>query len=165
VANRAKGNGCPYCAGKHPVVGETDFRTVHPELMPEWDFEKNGDLRPEDIVAGSHKMVWWRCEKGHSWRTIAYHRHISHNCPYCVGLLAIPGVTDIGSINPDLLLEWDLERNGAILPESLKQYSNKKVWWKCKKGHRWLSTVGARNAGSQCPYCIGKIQMRTRLVK
>jgi hypothetical protein len=165
TANRVKGNGCPYCAGKRPILGETDFRTVHPELMPEWEFERNGNLQPEDIVANSHKKIWWHCKNGHSWQTAAYLRHIGHNCSYCQGLLAAPGETDIGTINPDLLAEWDFERNGALLPETLKQYSNKKVWWKCKNGHHWLSTVGARNSGSQCPYCIGKIQMRTRLVK
>ncbi len=164
TANRVKGNGCPYCARKRPIIGETDFRTIHPELIHEWDFEKNGNLHPEDICASSHKKIWWRCEKGHSWKTKAYNRHLGRDCPYCYGRLAIPGETDFGAMNPILLSEWDSERNGTLLPESIKHYSNKKVWWICKKGHRWSSTVGARNAGSQCPYCVGKIQFRARLV-
>jgi hypothetical protein len=29
---------------------------------------KNGDLTPEDVTPGSHKKVWWVCEKGHEWQ-------------------------------------------------------------------------------------------------
>jgi hypothetical protein len=165
TANRTSGSGCPYCSGKRPFVGETDFGTVHPELIDEWDNEKNGKLRPEHVVAGSHKKVWWRCSKGHSWKTQVQHRHKGNGCPYCSGLLAIVGKNDFATINPALLSEWDYERNDGISPDDVKSYSNKKVWWICKKGHRWLSTIGARHAGSTCPYCLGLVQMRTRLVK
>jgi hypothetical protein len=165
VSNRFRGNGCPYCAGKLPIIGETDFRTVHPELVSEWDFEKNGNIRPEDFTAASHKNIWWRCDEGHGWQTAIYHRHEGHACPYCCGLLAIHGKTNVGAMNPALMREWDFERNEGILSDDIKPYSNKKVWWVCKNGHHWLSTVGARHAGSGCPYCHGKIQMRTRLVR
>ena len=164
TSNRIRGNGCPYCSGKRPIVGETDFGTVHPELVGEWDYEKNNPLHPKHIVAGSHKKIWWHCEHGHSWQTTAYHRHLERNCPYCSGILAIPGETDFGSLLPELADEWDIERNEGIAPEDLKPYSNKRVWWHCKNDHRWLSTVGARFSGADCPYCHGKIQMRTRLV-
>jgi len=165
IVNRVRGNGCPYCAGKRPIVGETDLATVHPELIPEWDFEKNGALLPIHVVTGSHKKAWWICKKGHSWRTSIYDRHFGQGCPYCSGVLAIPGETDVGTLNPSLVLEWDSERNDGIAFENIKQYSNKRVWWVCKRGHHWLSAVGARNAGSGCPHCHGKIPMRTRLVR
>lgn len=165
VANRFRGNGCPYCAGKLPILGETDLQTVHPELILDWDFDKNGNLRPDNFTVGSHKKIWWHCAEGHSWRTDIYNRHKGCGCPYCSGLLAICGETDIGTVNPMLASEWDYERNAGILPDEIKPYSNKKVWWVCQNGHHWLSTVGARHAGSNCPYCQGKIQMRTRLVK
>ena len=164
TSNRIRGNGCSYCSGKRPIVGETDFGTVHPELIDEWDFEKNAPLHPEHVTAGSHKKAWWHCKNGHSWETVIYHRHIERGCPYCSGLLAIPGETDFGSILPELANEWDTERNDGIAPEDFKPYSNKRVWWHCENGHHWLSTVGARFAGAGCPYCRGKIQMRTRLV-
>lgn len=35
--------------------------------------------------------------------------------------------------------------------------SGKKVSWKCRKGHRYESTIGSRTGqGSGCPFCIGK---------
>ena len=163
--NEGNGNGCPYCAGKRPIVGETDFRTAHPELISEWDFEKNGKHRPEDFTVGSHKKIWWKCERGHSWKLAVFDRVKSTECPYCSGRLAIPGETDFGSILPELADEWDIQANGEIVPEDFKPYSNKRVWWCCKNGHKWLSAVGARFSGSTCPYCHGKVQMRTRLVK
>jgi hypothetical protein len=165
VSNRTRGTGCPYCAGKRPSNGETDFRTVHPELISEWDIEKNQGIHPEDFTACSHKRVWWLCEQGHSWQSPLYRRHAGKGCPYCSGLSAIRGETDLNSVLPCLSLEWDYERNGELAPDDFLPFSNKRVWWLCKNGHHWLSSIGARFSGSGCPYCHGKTPMRTRLVR
>lgn len=29
-----------------------------PDLAKEWNYEKNGNLRPEDVTVNSHKKVW-----------------------------------------------------------------------------------------------------------
>ena len=34
-----------------------------PVLLAQWDRERNGDLTPDDVTHGSHRRVWWRCEK------------------------------------------------------------------------------------------------------
>ena len=35
--------------------------------------------------------------------------------------------------------------------------SNKKVWWKCKLGHEWETTICLRTLQkTRCPYCTGK---------
>ena len=41
----------------------------NPELLKEWDYEKNNELglTPETISYGSAKKVWWICPKGHSY--------------------------------------------------------------------------------------------------
>ena len=31
-----------------------------PDLAKEWNYEKNGDLKPEDVSCGSNKKVWWK---------------------------------------------------------------------------------------------------------
>ena len=42
-------------------------------------------------------------------------------------------------------------------PKLVTAGSNKKVGWKCKKGHRYESTIGSRTGqGSGCSYCVGK---------
>ena len=39
-------------------------------LAVEWDSEKNAPLTPQNVTPGSHKIVWWRCQNGHSYRAI-----------------------------------------------------------------------------------------------
>lgn len=37
-----------------------------PELLREWNYEKN-DIKPADISIWSKDKVWWKCELGHEW--------------------------------------------------------------------------------------------------
>ena len=55
----------------------------NPLLMSEWNYEKNGDLRPEHFTANSGKKVWWICEKGHEWQATIYDRNNGRGCPEC----------------------------------------------------------------------------------
>ena len=43
------------------------------------------------------------------------------------------------------------------------QYQNcdKKVWWKCSKGHEWQAAIGSRNRGSGCPECAREKRRKT----
>lgn len=82
--NRAKGVGCPCCSGRVPKIGVNDFETLHPEIAKLWDYGKNGDLKPNQVLPGSHKKVWWKCQICNSeWqRDIWSQVHINH-CPHC----------------------------------------------------------------------------------
>ena len=44
---------------------------------------------------------------------------------------------------PELLNEWDYEKNN-IMPSDISIWSKNKVWWKCKYGHEWASTMNSR---------------------
>ena len=35
------------------------------DILEEWDYERNTDLRPCDVTIGSGKNIWWKCSKGH----------------------------------------------------------------------------------------------------
>ena len=37
-------------------------------ILLEWDAEKNLPLTPETVAPSSGTPVWWKCERGHSWR-------------------------------------------------------------------------------------------------
>jgi len=165
INNRRMGKGCPYCSGRRVIPGTSDLKTLRPELAAEWDFNKNGTLMPEHITAQANIHVWWICSQNHSYRARVSGRFYGNGCPFCGGLLAYPGESDIGTLNPDLLSEWDFDRNKDISPSDLRPCSKKKVWWICKNGHHWFISAAQRNTGSGCPYCAGKIPMRTRLVK
>lgn len=156
VASRTSGTGCPYCAGKKVITGQTDLKTLYPYLISEWDYEKNKPLIPEQITAFSNKKVWWLCSEGHSWYAPVYVRAKGHSCPYCSGKKAIPGENDIKTLYSQIASEWDYEKNGDLRPENVKKNSNRKVWWKCSKNHSWQTTVYHRTSGNNCPVCAGK---------
>jgi hypothetical protein len=70
ISNRTSLNrGCPYCAGKKVLPGFNDLKSQNPDLAAEWDYDRNGELTPEKVTAGSQKIVWWKCSKGHEWQS------------------------------------------------------------------------------------------------
>ena len=136
---------------------------VRPDLVSEWDTEKNHGLLPENFEAGSNAKVWWLCCKGHSWQATINSRAKGNNgCPICSGKIILPGYNDLASWcvenNKEIYLdEWDYEKNGAITPQSVAPKSKKKVWWKCAQGHSWAVVISSRTLdGSCCPYCFGR---------
>ena len=60
--------------------------------------------------------------------------------------------------NAELMAEWNWEKNNDLNfdPKTLTLGSNKKVWWKCAKGHQWEATIANRINGRGCPYCAGQ---------
>lgn len=151
---RSKGCGCPYCAGKKVLKGFNDFESKHPELMKEWDWDKNKGIFPDMIPCNSHRKIWWIDSLGHSWETTTSSRINGNGCPYCAGHAVLKGYNDLASIKPELLGEWDCEKNDSIKPEAITAGSHHIVWWKCKLGHSWKSMVGSRTVrNTGCPYC------------
>ena len=157
VKTRVEGCGCPVCANRAVQPGENDLASVRPDLLRQWDWEKNGTLTPQSLTAGSHRRVWWRCEKGHRWQAPAATRAAGAGCPVCAGKRVLPGENDLASRFPDLSAQWHREKNGALTPESVSPYSNRRVWWLCERGHTYAAAVAARTiCGSGCPYCAGR---------
>lgn len=153
INNRNRVSGCPYCAGQKVLRGYNDIQTVNPVLCKEWNYEKNNGLTPADVTPGSSKKVWWKCEKGHEWQARVPDRNRGKDCPYCSGLYAVKGETDLQTLNPNLAEEWNYEKNDGLTPENIMPNSGQKVWWKCNKGHEWKATVSNRNIGRGCPVC------------
>ena len=60
--------------------------------------------------------------------------------------------------NKKLMSEWDWHKNENLgfIPSQITMGSDKKVWWKCNKGHEWQAIIKSRNKGNGCPYCAGK---------
>ena len=49
--------------------------------------------------------------------------------------------------------EWDYDKND-IKPTEVSSRNDKKVWWKCEKGHSWFVSIGQRTrTRSRCPEC------------
>ncbi|MBR5677410.1 MAG: hypothetical protein IKX20_04655 [Paludibacteraceae bacterium] len=156
ISSRQRGRGCPYCANKKILPGYNDLTTTHPQVASEWDYEKNGALTPEGVTSGSEHKVWWRCTNNHEWHATISNRVRGNGCPYCSGRVVTVGVNDLATLAPQLVDEWDSEKNGEVLPSMVLPGSNLKAWWICGKGHSWLATIASRVSGNGCPYCANK---------
>jgi len=165
IAWRHKGVKCPYCAGKFAILGENDLLSQRSDIADDWDFEKNKNLTPAQVTVQSTKKVWWLCpKKQHSYEAVVYNRTNGTGCPYCAGHLPVVGETDLATMFPNLVGEWDYDANEGKTPHDFTCGSNKKVHWKCQCGYHWRAQICLRVKGSKCPRCYGKTQMRTRFV-
>ncbi|MBE7011949.1 MAG: hypothetical protein E7415_04685 [Ruminococcaceae bacterium] len=153
IKNRTLGRECPYCSGKKVLKGYNDLQSINPTLATEWNYEKNGDLKPQNFTANSGQKVWWKCSKGHEWQAIIANRNRGSSCPYCSGRNAVKFENDLQTVNPSLAKEWNYEKNDGLTPMDVKPHSGKKVWWKCNKGHEWQAMINSRNSGIGCPVC------------
>ncbi len=145
VSERTIGKGCPYCSGHRAIAGEKDLMTKFPEIAIEaygWN--------PQEVTASSGRKLDWKCSHNHVWKAAVFSRTNGTGCPYCSGYLPIAGETDLLTLSP-LLAEdadgWD--------PREVTNHSGKKVNWKCKLGHKSISTIDNRQRHG-CPYCSGK---------
>ena len=125
----------------------------NPNLVKEWNYERNGNLKPEHFTKNSGKKVWWKCSKGHEWQERIIGRNRGSGCPFCSGRYSIVGENDLQTVNPLLADEWHYEKNDGLTPIEVLPNSNKKVWWKCSEGHEWQARIADRNKGRGCPKC------------
>lgn len=156
-----EGTGCPVCAGKQVIPGENDLAGSFPDIAAQWHPTKNGTLKPEGVTACSNRRIWWRCEKGHEWRTLVAHRTaIGTGCPYCAGFRVLTGFNDLATLEPDIAAQWHPELNGELTAQMVMPGSHKKVWWQCAEGHVWNAVVYSRTGPRKCgcPVCAGKVK-------
>ena len=167
VANRAKGDRCTVCKNKK-IVNSNCLAILNPGLAKEWHPTKNGDLTPFDVGLGSHKKVWWQCDKGddHEWQSIVVSRSNGRGCPVCIGQKVVLS-NCLATLNPNLAKEWHSTKNGSLTPFDVTIGTPKKAWWSCKKddNHIWHTTISnrSREIGGNCPYCTLTPQSKQEL--
>ena len=174
IRNRTRGGSqCPVCAGRVTAAGFNDLQTTHTALATEWNYDKNGELKPEHITAGSTKVVWWKCSHGHEWSTTPNDRTRPtkadpsaqyQRCPACTNRKVVVGFNDLATTNPVLAKEWHPHKNGELKPEHITAGSTEVVWWKCSNGHEWSTRVRNRAVyGSACGSCPRSIDPQKSL--
>ena len=81
-----------------------NLRTTHPKIARERNKERNGDLKPTDVIASSNKRVWWKCKEGHEWSDFIVNRapkgKADPGCPYCSGRKVLAGYNDLAASIP-----------------------------------------------------------------
>jgi len=155
------------------VTDENVFSKNFPELLIEWDWDKNNALEifPDKITKSNSKKVWWICKDcGYEWNTIISTRtKYKSGCPKCnIGLFNKYGDNYISINYPHLLKEWDYEKNNPLTPDKYKAFTNHVVWWICPDcGHSYQEYIYKRtkfNLG--CKICRKKEKiLRSRIVK
>ncbi|XGB40298.1 MAG: hypothetical protein LVT47_06405 [Cyanobacteria bacterium LVE1205-1] len=153
---------------------------LYPDRVAElWDYEKNGDLKPEEVPAGTVlQYVWFKCPiDGHSWKKKPNHiitswtRSGTSGCPMCTGKKKKPEKQPaLTEIYPELISQyWDYERNNELNlnPEKLTLASNRKAWFKCPHDrNEWQASITSTinqqwskgNAG--CRVCNGTAERK-----
>lgn len=166
-------SGCKYCARKALLTGFNDLATLYPDLVSEWDYEKNKGLKnsrgkdistPDKVSAHTRQSVWWICSKGHSYYSKVSSRSRGNGCSICSSHRIVSGVNDLATINPLLAKEWNYEKNYGLVdgnghdvstPDKVAISSGLTVWWKCLEGHEWQAAINNRSRGTKCPVCCG----------
>lgn len=89
---RTRGDGCPICTkdkmpnlirvGKLKKAG-VSFAEKYPELLDEWDYDRNV-YKPEELTPYSGYKVHWKCKFNHNWEaTISNRTQNNSGCPFC----------------------------------------------------------------------------------
>lgn len=145
----SKNNNCSECH-----LEDNNLEILFPELIKEWNYDKNIYVKPSDFSYGSIKKVWWICEKNHEWEMIICHRTVNkHDCPYCAGK-KISEDNCLETKFPLIAKQWHPNKNNGLTPKDVTCGSNIKIWWICEKGHEWKTTIVKRSSGSECPNCL-----------
>lgn len=130
----------------------------YPELMEEWDFEKNTKVDLKMFSKGSDEKFWWKCKNcGYIWRASISHRVNGTNCPLCSNKIVVEGENDLTTTDSELSKEWNYEKNGLKKPQQYSCGSGEKVWWKCSVcNYEWQKRIVDRHNGKGCPVCAGR---------
>ena len=163
-----QGAGCSYCAGLRPSVTNS-LAALFPDVAAQWDYARNGDVLPKDVVAGSStKNYWWVCDKGpdHNWKAVPQSRtRQGSGCPACDGK-QVSVTNSLASLFPELVDEWHPSKNRGLQPTNVVAGSEKGVWWKCRRNplRVWRTSVAHRTQGGQgCRRC-NRIQSEPEIV-
>jgi len=165
-----KSTGCPFCRpSPTKVCYHNSLAHLKPDLMKEWDYDKNKDIDPSKLPVSSRAIVAWRCPKTcqmgckHEWTASIRQRTTKSRptgCPYCAP--HPKAVCEHGSFKylyPELMKQWDFSKNKDIDPGKLAPCSNVRAHWICNEAecgciHEWQTCIQNRTMGGHgCSWC------------
>ena len=169
ILHRIEGNGCPFLSGQAIMQGFNDLATTNPDLADQWHPTKNGKVTPYNITAKTTKKFYWYLPYDDpktgkhfdfEWKTSIINRARGHGCPYLINQAVWVGYNDLVTTNPELIKEWDFEKNIEIEPTDVTAGSNKSVWWRLiypdsvsgiTYTFEWKAKIIDRTQGAGCP--------------
>ena len=139
------GRGCPKCG---LIKIATKRRKSHEAFV-----EEVGNVNPNVIVIGKytnmHTKVECECQFGHRWFPFAMDVARGEGCPQC-GLISRVAkrtktheqfVEEVRNINPDITVVGTYKN------------SHTKIEFRCKEGHKWITTPNNVLSGKTCLTC------------
>jgi hypothetical protein len=155
-------SGCHFC-GNQRVHETNSLANKFPDIAAEWHPTKNRNLKPSDVVFGSHRSVWWKCSAGpdHEWKaTVAIRTGKMHcGCPFCANR-KVSITNSLATKFPKIAVQWDWEKNSPKRPEQVNYRTKVKYWWKCDiaEDHRWRQSCQERTGlhKTGCPFCANR---------
>ena len=142
---------------KKPKKGRS-IGEMCPELIGQWHPSKNGELTPFDVNGGSAFIAWWKCPKGddHIWPSSIKNRKKGQGCGICTGKVVVNS-NCLETNFPDIAKEWHPTKNAPLTPKTITMHSGRKVWWKCKEGDEFKTSVAHRTIdNTKCPFCTNQ---------
>jgi len=130
-----------------------EMKKQYDSLKDQWDSVENSQDFHENPDLFADKSVKWKCARGHSWSESIKEHLSNHDCPQCITPKKVPENYNLAYLYPKVAKEWHSIKNGTLTPDRIAPYSNKKVWWKCIKGHEWHAQINSRSKGANCPEC------------
>ena len=167
---------CPMCSGLK-VCRCQSFAELRPDLLEQWDHERNRGIDPETLACSSHKKVSWACQAHGRWTaSISSRAARGTGCPNCAqeerrgGSLPEHGL--VKDEFPDVWRQIHPSRNEGVDVSRLTCGSSKRLIWlcqenkerrpeRCKCEHAWEALVKSRCAKVKrhqtgCPFCSGR---------
>ena len=150
------GRGCPYCAGQAFHIKDSLINKC-PELIKEWDSEKNREIYGATIENTSYhdgRLFYWHCNNGkpHSFTATIWSRLKGSKCAVCHGK-QVSSDTCLAFLKPELAKEWCIENDKT--PEEVSLKSDYVALWKCKNPNHppYRQRVEVRSRGTGCIFC------------
>lgn len=134
IQSRVHGDGNPYLAKRNAKCwsGFNDLLTKCPDVVRYWDYERNGNVRPEDVCASSNQFAYIVCDVN----GFLVRRYLSvqdiFNCLRSSSRFhfSVSDGNDLMYTHPEYALFWDTEKNGDLTPHDVTAGSHVLVWWK-----------------------------------
>ncbi len=124
-----------------------------------WDSERNADLTPAQVSAGSDHKAWWLCpDCDGSWEAMVKNvvkcvnaSNDSHGCPHCASRQRA-AVTFDQHLYADM---WHPTKNEALRANEVGNGSGHRAWFVGDCGHEFHQRVETRTSSAHrlCPRC------------
>lgn len=160
IKRSARTAGCGYCSNRKAMAGFNSLVDTHFEVSKSWHPTANGDLTPDQVIAGSDRTHYWLCAKGHTFAaTVTARTSNGNGCGVCSNRVVQAEVNSLAVMRPDLAAEWHRSLNGELTPDQVSVGTDRKVWWRCPEGHDYPMAVNNRSRkkrASSCSVCSGQ---------